>query len=243
VNSGNSGGPLINSRGELIGVNNSIYTGSDKDEGFIGLSFAISIPVVQRFLQANNGRAQLVNTPSPDAQRVGATPAINTNPSTPNISPAITQPQQQAPINIAFSGTLGQGDKQSGGKYYDLYRFNANAGQSLTFQMGSSTFWGRLGVMDPYGRMIDINGTGNSNPQLTITIPQTGSYFLVASSAQPGAQGDYKVIGGPAQSTQLASYKLTSFNPKDLAGNLSNYTKPLGDLYKWLLGLFKTSHK
>jgi serine protease Do len=40
VNPGNSGGPLIDSRGEVVGITSQIYTGSG---GFQGLSFAIPI--------------------------------------------------------------------------------------------------------------------------------------------------------------------------------------------------------
>lgn len=40
VNPGNSGGPLLNSRGEVIGINSQIYSRSG---GYMGLSFAIPI--------------------------------------------------------------------------------------------------------------------------------------------------------------------------------------------------------
>jgi serine protease Do len=45
VNPGNSGGPLFNTRGEVIGVNSQIYSNTG---GYMGLSFAIPIDVAMR---------------------------------------------------------------------------------------------------------------------------------------------------------------------------------------------------
>jgi S1-C subfamily serine protease len=46
INHGNSGGPLINARGEVIGVNSQIRTGSGAD-GNVGIGFAIPINTVK----------------------------------------------------------------------------------------------------------------------------------------------------------------------------------------------------
>lgn len=43
INHGNSGGPLVNSLGRVIGMNTFIFTGSQYQEGFIGIGFAIPI--------------------------------------------------------------------------------------------------------------------------------------------------------------------------------------------------------
>jgi serine protease Do len=47
INSGNSGGPLVNSLGEVIGMNTLIYTGG-RSEAFIGYGFAIPINKVKK---------------------------------------------------------------------------------------------------------------------------------------------------------------------------------------------------
>jgi serine protease Do len=50
INSGNSGGPLVNSMGEAIGMNTIIFTGSQYNTGNIGLGFAIPINKVKKIV-------------------------------------------------------------------------------------------------------------------------------------------------------------------------------------------------
>ncbi len=45
VNPGNSGGPLFNARGEVVGINSQIYS---RTGGYQGLSFAIPIDLVSK---------------------------------------------------------------------------------------------------------------------------------------------------------------------------------------------------
>lgn len=53
LNPGNSGGPLLNSRGELIGVNKAILSTGG---GNIGIGFATSAVVARDFIQQNRNR-------------------------------------------------------------------------------------------------------------------------------------------------------------------------------------------
>lgn len=50
INSGNSGGPLVNSQGKVIGVNTFIFTGGTSG-GFVGLGFAIPSNRVQKIIR------------------------------------------------------------------------------------------------------------------------------------------------------------------------------------------------
>jgi serine protease Do len=64
VNPGNSGGPLFNLSGEVVGMNSQIYSNTG---AYQGLSFAIPIDV------ANNVREQLVKTGKVSRGRIGVT--------------------------------------------------------------------------------------------------------------------------------------------------------------------------
>ncbi|HEY5536361.1 MAG TPA: trypsin-like peptidase domain-containing protein [Ignavibacteria bacterium] len=51
INSGNSGGPLVDIEGNVIGMNTIIFTGSNYSSGSIGVGFAISINRVKRIME------------------------------------------------------------------------------------------------------------------------------------------------------------------------------------------------
>jgi len=48
INSGNSGGPLVNANGEVIGMNTFIFTGGGYSQGSIGIGFAVPINRVKK---------------------------------------------------------------------------------------------------------------------------------------------------------------------------------------------------
>jgi serine protease Do len=50
INSGNSGGPLVNSEGEVVGMNTIIFTGNQFSQGNIGLGFAIPVNKIRKII-------------------------------------------------------------------------------------------------------------------------------------------------------------------------------------------------
>jgi serine protease Do len=62
VNPGNSGGPLFNTRGEVVGINSQIYS---RTGGYQGLSFAVPIDVAARI------KNQIVSTGKVEHARLG----------------------------------------------------------------------------------------------------------------------------------------------------------------------------
>ncbi|MBU4445467.1 trypsin-like peptidase domain-containing protein [bacterium] len=51
INTGNSGGPLINSNGEVIGINTFIFTGNTYSEGSVGVGFAVPVKRVATIIE------------------------------------------------------------------------------------------------------------------------------------------------------------------------------------------------
>lgn len=73
LNPGNSGGPLLNSRGELIGVNKAILS---RGGGNIGIGFATSVAIARDFIQQNRNRSNpstAALAPSNSSPRLGVT--------------------------------------------------------------------------------------------------------------------------------------------------------------------------
>ncbi|KAA3615708.1 MAG: PDZ domain-containing protein [Calditrichaeota bacterium] len=51
INTGNSGGPLVNAAGEVIGMNTFIYTGGQYSSGSVGIGFAIPINRIKEIVK------------------------------------------------------------------------------------------------------------------------------------------------------------------------------------------------
>ena len=55
LNPGNSGGPLLDAGGAVIGVNAQIATGGDAQGGNVGIGFAIPADTVEQFIESARG--------------------------------------------------------------------------------------------------------------------------------------------------------------------------------------------
>jgi len=114
-------------------------------------------------------------------------------------------------------GTLATTDcqepAQGGGVFYDdFYQFTATAGQQVAVSLSSQKIDTYLILQDGSHNSIvqDDDGGGGTNSRASFTVPTTGTYFIVASSAQKGVTGPYSLTlfcaaGGASTCTQDAN--------------------------------------
>lgn len=185
INPGNSGGALLNSRGELIGINTSIFTpqrsapGTAGDQsGNIGIGFAIAISPINDFLTA------VRNGTSPTVAQQSSFLAGSNRPSQPiTLNGAAIQGQL-----TRDSATLPADDS-----YYDAYSFEGSKGQQVVVEMNSANLDAYLILLSPQGRDLaqDDDGGGATNARLVFTLPEDGTYTVLANSYASRQTGSY----------------------------------------------------
>ncbi|XGV98906.1 MAG: S1C family serine protease [Leptolyngbya sp. BL-A-14] len=96
---GNSGGPLLNSQGEMIGVNKAIWL-SESGEN-VGIGFATTTAVAQHFIEQNRQKVEAAAQSTPATAETPQAPADLHTPDTPP-----TQPEPSAPSQGMRLGAL-----------------------------------------------------------------------------------------------------------------------------------------
>lgn len=186
INPGNSGGPLLNREGELIGVNTAIYAPRGS-EGNIGIGFAIPVEQIDPFLAAvDQGSApQTAQEQSPfEGEGRGVqTLALNSQ------------------IQDRLDGSSGV--LPADNSYFNAYAFEGNAGQQVVINLNSNEFNPYLILLTPSGAALaqDDDSGGSGNSQLNITLPDNGTYIILANSYAPGETGNYLLQLAAASAT------------------------------------------
>jgi S1-C subfamily serine protease len=167
LNPGNSGGPLLNSDGELIGVNSAVFAVRDQ-AGNSGLGFAISSDRLRQFLaDVQAGRVGLLEA--------NPTPQLQVN--APKITASFSRRDETLPD----------------GSYFQVYEFQGQAGQSIVIEMNSQQIDPYMILFDPQGKQIadDDDSGGAKNALIRTKLPVTGTYTLYVNSYEAGKIGSY----------------------------------------------------
>lgn len=96
LNPGNSGGPLLNSRGEIIGVNKSILSPDGRSN--TGIGFATSAPIAKEFITRSAAFIP-TNKPANNIASLSKPPLpIAVSTSSPTTIPSTTSPSTERPL-------------------------------------------------------------------------------------------------------------------------------------------------
>lgn len=133
LNYGNSGGPLLNPQGELIGVNKSVWL-SERGEN-TGISFATGLQAAQPFIEKYHRTAAVAKQPAPES---------------------INPPIRPAPVAFSPTGQPPQASQERSTSDSLGVVFDAKDMTVQRVEFGSPA---DLGGLQPGDRLLAINGT------------------------------------------------------------------------------------
>lgn len=180
INQGNSGGPLLNSNGEVIGVNTMLINPNGTTN--IGIGLAISTEQVQPFLVALQKGDKAMVAQQPPQQKTEETITV-----------------QQLPLDgQPVSATIKPGDQiLPNNTYVHLYSFQGHKGQQVVIEMTSDQLDPSLLLYLPDQELLieqnDDISASDFNARLVVTLPEDGVYLVLANAYEVGETGNYKL--------------------------------------------------
>jgi serine protease Do len=196
VNPGNSGGPLFNLRGEVVGINAQIYS---RTGGFMGLSFAIPIDV------ANEVARQLRTTGKVTRGRIG----VVIQPLTKELAESFGLPNTRGALvnSVEKGGPAEQAGVEAGDVILKFNGKTVNSSEDLPRIVGAIRpgtpvtiqIWRNKAVRDlqvTVGRMPEEQTTRAGQPGAPQQGPAATQYGLTLSDLSEAQRSELKVSGG-----------------------------------------------
>jgi serine protease Do len=170
INGGNSGGALVNSRGELLGINT--FTLRDTE----AMAFAIDTNSVNAFVRSAQNKlspnlGQMIQSQS------GVATTLMRN-------------------GVAIEGRLQQDDAMfcADESVADVYTFQTQADQSVILEMSSDTIQPYMMLLGPDGKVVAKSGKSqDKQTKLYGKLSKAGTYTVIANSQVAKQFGRYAV--------------------------------------------------
>jgi serine protease Do len=180
INHGNSGGPLLNSRGEVIGINTSLVNGGGAND--TSISSAINIDRVGEVIADYKGkRNNFVSINNVDKR---------------------TKLVQLPITGQAIAGRFQAEDEtDERNVHYHAYSFQGQAEREVTIEMNSSQIDPVLALYfidEETKQPKEVYANSGVSPQdanakISIVLPKDGTYIVIAKTFQPKETGNYQI--------------------------------------------------
>ena len=119
------------------------------------------------------------------------------------------QQDSNGTVLLEVEGSLEAGDLTlENGSLYDIHPFESEVGQVVTIRMMSDEFDTFIGLVDssrqPMGENNDTTAS-ETNSTLTVSLPEAGTYFIIAIAFDKAGQGNYRLTVSTANPAEIQS--------------------------------------